>query len=85
MIQAGRCHPAESTDRQDRETLKIMAALRMLSCFSAESQTLTSVEIARRLNLQAADVTRAATKPTHLDYLIADSTSGKSVWARTSR
>jgi hypothetical protein len=85
VIQAGRCHPAESTDCQDREGFKIMIALRVLSCFSAESQTLTSVEIASRLNLPAADVARAATKLTHLNYLIADSTSSKIVWTRTSR
>src|ERR1700728_1791337 len=76
VIQAKRCHPAESTDRQYSETLKIMVALRMLSCFAEESQTLTSDEIGGQLNLPAADVTRAATKLTHLGYLAADSTRG---------
>jgi IclR helix-turn-helix domain len=71
--------------RGDGETLKIMVALRVLLCFAAESQTLTSREIGSQLNLPAADVMRAATKLTYLGYLVADSTNGKSAWTRTPR
>jgi hypothetical protein len=80
VIRARRCRPAERNDREDREMFNVMLGLRVLSCFSPECPTLTSEEIACRLDLLAQDVTSAARRLACLGYLAVDPPGDENAW-----
>jgi hypothetical protein len=79
-IRARRCSSTTLTEPEDDQMFSIVVGLRVMSCFSGEFQTLSSEEIAHRLDLSATDVACAATRLACLGYLAADPESNESAW-----
>lgn len=80
VIRARRGGPIKRKDGQDDTLSGAMMGIRVLSCFSVECPTLTSVEIGFLLHLPAGEVTRIATRLMGLNYLAVDLSIDEDAW-----